>query len=54
MFLELGLGYMSSFTLWLGCCGLIELDTSMRDNIVNHGGVNYDAKTQLLAVPKRV
>jgi len=26
----------------------------MRDNIVNHKGVNYDAKTQLQAVPERV
>jgi hypothetical protein len=26
----------------------------MRDNIVNHKGVSYDAKTQLQAVPERV
>jgi len=26
----------------------------MRDNIVNHKGVNYDAKTQLQAVPEIV
>ena len=25
----------------------MEQDTFMRDNIVNHKGVNYDAKTQL-------
>jgi hypothetical protein len=32
------------------CSGLMEQDTFMRDNIVNHKGVNYDAKTQLQAV----
>ena len=36
------------------CSGLMEQDTFMRDNIVNHKGVNYDAKTQLQAVPERV
>ena len=37
-----------------GCSGLMEQDTFMRDNIVNHKSVNYDAKTQLQAVPERV
>jgi hypothetical protein len=37
-----------------GCSGLMEQDTFMRDNIVNHKGVSYDAKTQLQAVPERV
>jgi hypothetical protein len=27
------------------CSGLMEPDTYMRDNIVNHRGVSYDAKT---------
>ena len=36
------------------CSGLMEQDTFMRDNIVNHKGVSYDAKTQLQAVPERV
>ena len=39
---------------WAYCSGLMERDTFMRDNIVNHKGVNYDAKTQLQAVPERV
>jgi hypothetical protein len=34
--------------------GLMEQDTFKRDNIVNHRGVNYGAKAQLQAVPKRV
>ena len=37
-----------------GCSGLMEPDTFMRDNIVNHRGVNNDAKTQLQAVPEGV
>jgi len=37
-----------------GCSGLMEPDTFMRDNIVNHRGVIYDAKAQLQAVSERV
>jgi hypothetical protein len=29
------------------CSGLMEQDTLMKDNMVNHKGVSYDAKTQL-------
>jgi hypothetical protein len=36
------------------CSGLMEPDTFMRDNIVNHRGVIYDAKAQLQAVSERV
>ena len=36
------------------CSGLMEPDTFMRDNIVNHRGVNNDAETQLQAVPEGV
>jgi hypothetical protein len=38
----------------LNCSGLMEQDTFMRDNIVNHKCVSYDAKAQLQAVPERV
>jgi PAS domain S-box-containing protein len=37
-----------------GCSGLMEPDTFMRDNIVNHRGVNNDPKTQLQAVPQGI
>jgi hypothetical protein len=36
------------------CSGLMESDIFMRDNIVNHRGVIYDAKAQLQAVSERV
>jgi hypothetical protein len=36
------------------CSGLMEPDTFMRDNIVNHRGVNNDPKTQLQAVPQGI
>ena len=36
------------------CSGLMEPDTFMRDNIVNHRGVNNDAKTQLQAIPEGI
>jgi len=36
------------------CSGLMEPDSFMRDNIVNHRGVIYDAKTELQAVSERV
>ena len=36
------------------CSGLMEPDTFMRENTVNHRGVNYDPKTQLQTVPERV
>jgi hypothetical protein len=38
----------------IDCSGLMELDTFMRDNIVNHRGVNNDPKTQLQAVPQGI
>jgi aspartate-semialdehyde dehydrogenase len=40
--------------LKVGCSGLMEPDTFMRDNIVNHRGVNNDPKTQLQAVPQGI
>jgi cytochrome c1 len=45
--------YLYAFDTF-ACSGLMEQDTFMRDNIVNHEGVSYDAKTQLQAVPERV
>ena len=32
----------------------MEPDTFMKENTVNHRGVNYDPKTQLQTVPERV
>ena len=37
-----------------GCSGLMEPDTFMRDNIVNHRGVTNDPKTQLQAVAQGI
>ena len=38
----------------IDCFGLMEQDAFMRDKMVNHKGVSYDAKTQLQAVSERV
>ena len=36
------------------CSSPMEPDTFMRDNIINHRGVNYVAKTKLQALPESV
>ncbi len=53
-FLEAGKQRLSGNTQREACSGLMEPDTCMRDNIVNHRGVNNDAKTKLQAIPEGI